>query len=140
MFNKKILNQIQELSIKINKRIDDLIDSVESLRAYLSGKAEGDDIQKYHLYHNWLKSDFQILNIGRNGEAILHRINDHLIEVSCYIDFHDVPEDLVDDFEAVAEVFANAFQTVYGEEPVCVPNWKCTMASYRKSYRDKQKE
>ena len=127
MFNKKFKQlsahieaysaYIKEQFDKLNARIDDIIKSIKDGN-------ESKKFQETQTYINYMYSDLGFLEIESTDNIILYeRIDKDLIDISVFMEFYEVPEELVKLFTQLRMVYSDRYKNAYGNWPPCSEYW-----------------
>lgn len=131
MGSKKSKELIDQMTEEINARIDKLLQQVEDLFKSQMTRWERDDQMLITRYIGFLETDTEWMERSEVKEELMWRISDHLIEISAFIDYHDVPEMLVDFFYTASNTYSGLFFEKYGISPACLTDWTNTVKKYR---------
>ena len=108
---------IKEQFDKLNARIDDIIKSIKDGN-------ESKKLRETRTYINYMHSDLQFLEIEQDDNIILYeRIGKDLIDISVFMEFHEVPKELVKLFSQLRTAYTHRYTNVFGKWPACYEYW-----------------
>ena len=108
---------IKEEFDKLNARIDDIIKSIKDGN-------ESKKLRETRTYINYMHSDLQFLEIDQDDNIILYeRIGKDLIDISVFMEFYEVPEELVKLFTQLRTSYSHKYKNVFGKWPPCSEHW-----------------
>ena len=108
---------VKEEFDKLNARIDDIIKSIKD-------RNESKKFQETRTYINYMRSDLGFLEIESTDNIILYeRIDKDLIDISVFMEFYEVPEELIKLFTQLRIAYSHRYKNVYGNWPPCSEYW-----------------